>query len=1461
MRLKLTLDRGAGADAADVLINIDAAASVGTLADYLAAADPRGPSAEGHSTLRRVDAGAPNIDRRTRIADSGIRSGDTVSLVGIDEDRRSAVPTQVAAVMVVRAGPDEGREFPLSAGASLIGRDSSCEVRLSDAMVSRRHARVNVGELVEIVDMGSSNGLLVGDDAAERVVLRPGDSVQIGETVLAVRMLQASGGTSNPTSVVFNRPPRIDRRFDGEELSAPEPPDRPQAQRFPILPLFAPLVLGLVLYLSTKALASLIFVAMSPLLIVANALEGRMAGRKAYAAALRQFRLDIATLVEEADQLRTEEKTRRLAEHPSCEEVVAAVTGLTPLMWSRWPDLPGFCDLRLGTGLQASRNRVHLPTGRQNNRGLWKELRDAVEPYSSVDDVPVVASLSESGSVGLGGSRDQVLGVARAMVMQLVGLHSPAEMVLVGLASSQTAPAWEWVKWLPHCATGTGPFVGSPLAATDSACAGLLAELSQLVDDRQVQAADNRTAETLLPHVIVLIEDDAPVARSSAADLAMRGGPLGVHVIWVAADVTRLPAACRVFVDIAVAPAGSTVGFMNDGVGVSPIAVESLSEAVAVSAARRLSPVIDAVAGSDSQSGLARSISLLTLSGAEVASSPQAVIERWTESRSVLTGPYATTVGGRSRPGTLRAVVGEGATGPHILDLRAQGPHALVGGTTGSGKSELLQSWILGMALHNSPQRVTFLLVDYKGGSAFAECRHLPHTVGLVTDLSPHLVRRALTSLSAELTFRERLLHRKGAKDLLDLERSGDPETPPSLVIVVDEFAALVQEVPDFVDGVVNVAQRGRSLGLHLILATQRPAGVIKDNLRANTNLRLALRMADEADSADVIGTTDAAAFDPSIPGRAVSRTGPSRLVSFQSAYAGGWTTDRPPVPDIEVTTFGFGARTVWERPAVTDAEGDEPGRTDIQRVVANIRAARTVADLPDPRLPWLDELAEVYDLARLPTSRRDDDLVFGVADDPEHQSQPTVSFRPDDDGNLAVYGTGNSGKSTLLRTLAVAAGFTVRGGPCHVYGIDFGARGLSMLESLPHVGSIIAGSDNERIVRLLAHLRATIDERAVRYSNVGAGTITAYRRISGDKEEARILLLVDGMGAFRTAYEGTEHARTFEQFLAIAADGRQVGVHVVLSADRPGALPIALGAQVQRRVVLRLADPNDYATFGLPSDVLDQKSPAGRGLLNEREIQVAVLGDSRETAVQAVEMEKFSRSMAAAGTVSAPAIERLPDRLWLADLPKDIDGLPVLGLSSATLAPVGFEPSGTFTVAGAPGSGRTTALTAVVTALQRWRPDTNLIYIGNRRSPLAAAFEWRKVALGPNEAAELAPTVGPLIGELVGDVPPWVIVIEGLPDFVNGPADYPLTEMAQAVVASGHLLVTDGDPAALSGGYQLLSTARSGRTGIVLQPEQSDSSLLRTQFPRLRRSEFPVGRGFLVPRGGQPVVVQVGMP
>ena len=1461
MRLKIRLARSPNAASADLLVSFESSASVGALATYISKSDPLGnPNSDAALTLALVDSNSTPLPPHTRLVESGIRSGSEVVLVPIEAGNMASSVGHSAVVRIV-SGPDTGREFRVATGTSIVGRDHSCEVRLSDPSVSREHAKLHITDVAELVDLGSANGLLVGDDLAERVLIRPGDTVQLGDTVLTVIVVTPSGNRgADPVNIGFNRPPRVESHFEGNEMTAPEPPAPSHTQRFPIIPLFAPLILGVVIYFSTHNISSLLFVALSPIMMIGNVAEGRLAGKRAYIQALELFHADVADLVAEATANADQERGRRCVENPPIGDCLDAIRGHTSLLWSRAPGLNGFLEIRLGIGRQPSRSQITLPQGNQKNRALWRELGEAVAPFAWVDDVPIVAKLTGGSALGVGGPREAALGAMRSLLLQICALHSPAEVVIVACVSSRDESNWDWLKWMPHCASPQSPVKVSELAATVVACDGLVSDLERLIKERSERAGQSgRSNQEAFPAVVMVIDDDAPLNRPRAIQIAEQGPASGVYVLWMASDTSRLPAVCREFLDLSPAPEGASVGVVRTGDKVQPVKVESVSETVATVAARSLAPVIDLAAGDNLEGDLPRSVSFLSLTSPELAMVPEAVIDRWTESRSIVYGPRASVVKVH-RPGSLRAVVGQSASGPYVLDLRSQGPHALVGGTTGSGKSELLQSWILGMAIAHSPQRVTFLLVDYKGGSAFSECVHLPHTVGLVTDLSPHLVRRALVSLAAELRYREEVLHRKGAKDLLELERSGDPDAPPSLVIIVDEFAALAQEVPDFVDGVVNVAQRGRSLGLHLILATQRPAGVIKDNLRANTNLRLALRMADESDSVDVLGSGQAATFDPSVPGRAVSRTGPSQFVPFQAAYTGGWTEQKQPEADITVEVFGFGPSQTWELPQTLLSEAHDPGPTDIQRIVRTVRDASDVAEIVSPRMPWLPELASAYDLAKLPTARRDDSLVFGVVDDPKNQRQPTVSFYPDKDGNLAVFGTGGAGKSALLRTLAVASGFTVRGGPCHVYGIDFGSRGLQMLEDLPHVGSIVAGGDHERITRLLGLLRSTIDERAVRYAKADAGTITDYRRLSGETKEPRILLLLDGMAAFRTAYEGTEYNRWFETFVGIAADGRPVGVHAIISADRLGAIPTSLASQVQRRVVLRLADANDYSLMGLASDVLDNNSPPGRGLFDESEVQVAVLGGTADVFEQSKAVRLFGASMRAAGAHETEPVKQLSDHVLLSELPENVGGAPTVGISGLTLNPVAFVPVGTFLVAGPPGSGRSTTLASVVTALKRWNPGLQLFYIGNSRSPLAGWNAWERSATSPEDAAQLAAELPGLVGEGAAGNATSAIIIEGVVDYVGSLADFAMQEMIKKVVALGQLVIGEGETTALNASYPLLVMMRSGRSGIVLQPDQLDGNILRVQFPRLRKSDFPAGRGLLVSRGAQPELLQVAL-
>lgn len=1465
MKLKITLRRPGGD--VDLGITADATASVADIASHLALADPQGPGQEatpGELSLRATDVFAPAdstrvLDPAGNILDSGIRSGSQIELVrtfaGEVAERGQAV-----AVLRVLAGPDAGQEYPLPSGASIVGRDRDVDLRLSDPLISKRHARINVTNVVEITDLNSANGVLIGGDPVTRAVLRSSDVVVLGDTSLCVVALGVAARPQGPI-VEHVRSPRVVPTYPGGEFPVPKPPALPQPQRFPFVALAAPLLMGAVLWALTQQLMSVIMMALTPVLLVASFVDQSLTARRSLKSQRKVFGEAMLVLQETLEREREAERRARRAEAPSTADAEQAIERLAPLLWTRRPEHPTFLAVNLGSGRAASRNQVVLPSSNDTLPEFWEQLQQLRSEFGRLDGVPLVAELRSVGALGVAGPRPPADGVARGLLLQLLALHSPAELVVVGIVSPVSRTGWDWLKWAPHTSSSHSPVEGEHLADSPTAASGLLAQLEGLIDQRvdgpprlrgpfDDRATNERDGGPAVPSVVLLVENDAPADRGRLTRLAERGADAGVHVVWCASTVEQLPAVCRTFVAVDTTEAGAIVGQVREGEQSHPVQVEQLAVDRAERLARSLAPVVDVGSPEADDSDLPQQVSYAVLAGRETLDLPGNVIERWRENNSLVSRDGTPPVR-RRKEGNLRALVGHAGAAPFFLDLRRDGPHALVGGTTGAGKSEFLQSWVLGMAAAHSPDRLTFLFVDYKGGAAFADCVRLPHNVGLVTDLSPHLVRRALTSLRAELRHREHLLQKKKAKDLVGLEKTGDPECPPSLVIVVDEFAALVQEVPEFVDGVVDVAQRGRSLGLHLVLATQRPAGVIKDNLRANTNLRIALRMADTDDSIDILGSPMAAHFDPSVPGRGAAKTGPGRIQPFQTGYAGGWTTDTPPKPRIEVAELPLGGGASWEVPEVEAVEADDPGPTDIARMVTTIGAAASQAGVPAPRRPWLPELATVYDLARLPNPRTDERLLLGVLDQPATQSQPTVFYEPDRDGNMAIFGTGGSGKSTALRTIAASAAFTARGGPIQVYCLDFGSGGLRMLAELPHVGAVIDGDDEERVIRLLRMLRDIVNDRAVRYPAVQAGTIGDYRRLANAPREPRYLLLVDGVGAFREKYEyGSAQASAwFTAFSQIAADGRTVGVHVVMTGDRPNAVPTSISSTVQRRIVLRLADAEEYLLLGVPKDILSPTSPPGRGVLDGDEVQFAILGDSPNVAVQGRAVETLAEGMRRSGNPPAPDVRRLPDQVWLPELPAGSPEAVVFGMDDVTLGAARLAPSGTLLLAGPPGSGRTTALGTFSAALRRDVPDLLQVFLTARRSVLSQRGYWHSRAEG---AAEVALLAGQLADALESPrASRLAILIEHLTDFSGGEAEFQLDRLIKAAIRGDSFVIGEAETSTWSQAWTLAQPFKAGRRGVLLVPGELDSdSLLGTPLGRLRRADFPAGRGFLIEAG-----------
>jgi len=1463
MRIKLTYTRPAGTSE-DIAVDVDLRMPVGELARELLVRDPQGvpPETDTRHTLRVDSRGVPlTLDPGGALADAAIRNGDVVAVVSGEGDFVEVGGEDAeAATLTIRNGPGAGSRFRLRRGATELGRDRSCDIVLPDELVSKRHARVNITDGIEVIDLGSANGMYVGGELVQRVNLRSGEEVQVGDTTLVIEHHHAAAAVEHGNNLLFNRSPVLDPRYGGEAFKVPTPPERPKPQSFPFLVLAAPLLMGVILFAFTQQILSVVFVALSPILMAGTYIQQRQSDKKNYAQAVTDFRDSLAAIDAQITDEQIREVTERGHEHPDPVLVVDAVHRRAPLLWSRRRDRVGFLEVRAGVAGLPSRCTIEVPERNAAAAELWNEVDSLVAAHALVSPVPLAVAFTQVGVVGVAGPGDFPFALARSFIAQIVGLHSPADVSLVALVPAERSALWDWLKWLPHVDGQYSPIEGTNIGVGGAGVLSVASAVRDLIVLRQ-QAAEDREDGEQTQQVVVVVDDDAPAERSLLVEIAERGPDVGVFVLWVSSRVERVPSRAAVYVADSQIPGRAEAGILDGGRLVVPVDVEPISDVDIINFARVMAPLVDAGAGLDSSGELPVRVSFLGSVGMELATDPEAVIERWRASDSLpwIEGAHQ---GRRRRVQPLHAFVGETAAANMSLDLRANGPHALVGGTTGAGKSEFLQSWVMGLAVNHSPLRVTFLFVDYKGGAAFSECVRLPHTVGLVTDLTPHLVKRALRSLNAELQFREHVLNRKRAKDVLELEARGDPDCPPSLVIVVDEFAALVTEVPEFVDGVVNVAQRGRSLGLHLILATQRPAGVIRDNLRANTNLRVALRMADEADSEDVVGSAVAAGFDPSRPGRGVVKTGPGRLSPFQSAYVGGWTTDEEPPPPLVIAVNSLASTAVWEPPVPpVEAVAVDPGPNDLSRLVSTTVAAASDAGIDSPRKPWLAELAESYDIARLPQSRVDRELVFGVLDDPDRQAQVGVAFEPDTDGNMAVIGTGGSGKSVFLRTLAVTAGLATRSGPCHVYGLDFGARGLQMLAPLPHVGSVVNGDDEERVARTLKMLRDLIDERATRYAAIQAGSITEYRELAGQPEEPRILLLVDGFAAFRQEYEIGPRMRVFDRFQSIASDGRQVGVHVVLAADRANSIPAALGSMIQRRLVLRLASENDYVMAGVAADAL-AGAPPGRGFLDDHEVQVAVLGGSQNTATQAGAIQALASEMEASlSREPAAEIGRLPDLVRLGSLPVTTEsGGLVIGIADEDLGPAGMSLDDPIYVAGPPRSGKTTTVITIALALRRRDPAIRLVYIGDGRSALTSGVPFDDVLITDETledrlfdlTAELKDAVAGSIGIFFDDAPRLSTLDE----------DPRLVDLYQLAARSGQTVVAEGETGeTINSSWGLMKVIRVARHGIALIPDQFDGdSIFKTPFPPINRRDYPPGRGIYV-RSGHIARVQVALP
>ena len=899
-------------------------------------------------------------------------------------------------------------------------------------------------------------------------------------------------------------------------------------------------------------------------------------------------------------------------------------------------------------------------------------------------------------------------------------------------------------------------------------------------------------------------------------------GAYGISVIWLGRDSRDLPGQAGAIVEVMDEPAVLALTEVSSGVMVADASAEGLSLDIAEQTARLLAPVRD-ISELARAGDIPRQVGLLDLLDL-LPPSAQALEDRWS-----------------NWDGALRATVGVSAQGVFNLDVRSEGPHALIAGTTGSGKSELLRTLVAAAAAAVPPNRLSFLLVDYKGGSAFAPCATLPHVVDVVSDLDEHLAERALISLNAELKRRERTLAEKGARDLLELARRDPDGAPPLLIIAVDEFAKLREEVPDFVDGVVDIAQRGRSLGVHMVLAAQTLRNAFTPAIRANTNLRLALRVAEETESEDMISSPLAARIPSgeSSRGRAYARTGHGELREFQAAYVSG----RSVVGDdrvLKLTPFELVGEL--SQSALADS-ADSDTDNDLTALGQAAREAQKRMGLGAPVPPWLPMLPTLLSLDALEEyEAAPGRCAIGLVDRPHLQRQDPLVIDLSSAGHVAVFGGGNSGKTTVLTSTALALTHTATPEQLCIYGLDAGSGRLGAIQALPHCRGVVSADDEERVERLFRELIRRIERK---------GNGAQPRDSDGIEIAARTVLLLDDLGSFAHQYDRPGFDSSYEHLQRVLASGRAAGVHVILTASRRGALTSALAAHIGQRLMLRMPTEEDMLSLGLDAKTIrGARLPVGRGFTQDsQEFQIAVPAQDGEM----LTLQQAADVIWGTDRTKARAIEVLPTQVTRASLgtAKSLDRVP-LGIADENLETATVDLTEMhLLVVGPYRSGRSTALGNGPTGSARLTHPRPCI-CWHRDAHRCDTRLWSSAATTSDACKAAAIS---LVEELEAgrfDQEPAFLLIDDGGELAEAMVLAQLEHLVRGSRDSALRIVAAVETGSARGvGLGWIREVRREGHGLLLQPDlTSDGDLLGARLPRRVPAALSPGRGFLVFQG-----------
>lgn len=1280
-----------------------------------------------NKTLPSADVWIEKIDGAWTITNNHTKQSKTVSYE--EQYEINSKDKGIEALLWVR-NPDELNQnffkYWPSEETITIGRQNDHSIILSDPAIGQSSFEIGYEKNHYVLFPLNSAIYINGKKIKQPQKLKSNDEITLCGNKMVVQKdcLDVYDKVGNSTLQkqgqeypLFQRPPRFYPTMPNETVEIPEPPAAPTKPSSSFFSIFLPtiIMIGVTvvisIFASSYGIYSLMFMLGSTIVSIINLIVQKSNYKKQKKLRKEKYLEQMDHYRKQFDKQKTIQSESMIQIHPDTDECIKRVETKDKNLWNRTPQDEDFLDMRVGIG--SSPFGVTIET-RQKQLTLEPDLL-AEEPYRLADEyhtlsnVPVTVSLGKNVVAGLIGPRSYGIGTILSFLIQLATHHSYTEVKLIVLYPPNEADQWEGLKWLPH--VWDDDFKVRFMAKDKRAAHQLLAQFNDILKERERKAKEYYDGILHMPHYVFVLADMTLLENEAIMSFLSKANPnMGYSSIFLSGRVETLPRDCKTIIEV-----DAKLGrFIKDPVHDENevFTPDQVSSHTIEKFARIMSPI--RLKQTTASTDIPKKITFLEMYQVKAVEELN-IAKRWSKSETF---------------SSLAVPLGVGMGGEILyfnLHEKAHGPHGLVAGTTGSGKSEILQSLVLSLAINFHPHDLAFVVIDYKGGGMADLFNNLPHLIGTITNLDGNRVMRALIAIESEMKRRQELFRQYGVNHIdayQKMYKKGSCDQPlPHLIMLFDEFAELKVDQPEFMAQVISAARIGRTLGIHLILATQKPSGVVDEQIWSNSSFKLCLKVKTTQDSMEVLKTPEAA--DIKYPGRTYLQVGNNELFElFQSAwsgaeYRGNRDTDAKKISISKVDING--SRNLLYSNTLGEENDEEINELAALREYI-IQSAQQLG-IEKPNDLWTKPLEDVVYISEIDDQPIKDEVaaVIGMVDDPYQQTQYPLAFDFIQEGNLLVFADVGLGKTTMLQTLMVSLIENYTTQEVCFYILDYGSKILKSFEQVAHCGDVVTMDEEDKYRYFVKMINKEIEWRSEKFTKASVSNYYAYKQVSNEPIPIWIIAL-DNYSTFIELYPDEE-----EFIIRLCRDGASLGIYVVLTTSKISDVRYRVAMYFKNVIAIGVEDKFELSALVGKARSFDIPNQPGRGFIKGQpplEIQIAFPFQGETEKEKINQMRAWIQTHSKQGEKhSAKKIPVMPKHLTLCQLYDTYKALEhqqdlylPIGLNEdVEIATIDLQKNQYQLITGTYSSGKTNMLKAMLlTLVTRYTPEEVEVYIAD---------------------------------------------------------------------------------------------------------------------------------------------------